>query len=63
MLTKEKKQQRVSEKDALLMKEKIINEFRDPCQTATCWSEDYAGASSRFINEQILDEIIKRLTR
>lgn len=55
--------QRVARKDAELMLEKLIKDFRSPVQCATIYEEDYAGASKLFINEDVVQELIKKLTR
>lgn len=60
---KNKKQQRVSYKDALVIKDKLIMDFKNPTQNAISYVEDYAGGSDSFINNSIVDDLIRKLTR
>lgn len=63
VIKNKKPQQRISYKDAMRIKEKIIKEFKDPCHNATEYIEDYAEANQLFINDNVVNEIIKKLTR
>jgi len=55
--------QRVSEKDAHIILEKLIKDFNTPLQCATSYDEDPYGGSQRHINESIIDDLIKKITR
>lgn len=57
------KHQRVSYSDALKMLDKSIAEFKHPTDVATTYVEDYAGGSSAYLNEEMVKEFIKKLTR
>jgi hypothetical protein len=57
------KYQRVAKKDAEVILKKLIKAFNDPCQNATTYQEDYAGASQQFINRDVVDQLIEKLTR
>ena len=58
-----KSKQRVSEKDAEIILNKLIGGFKDKYNTAITFVEDYAGGSQSYINEDIVKELIKKLTR
>lgn len=57
------KLQRVQGKDAKIILEKLISNFQDKMFNATTYEEDYAGGSRMFINSDIIDDLIKKLTR
>jgi hypothetical protein len=61
--TQSKPKQRVAEKDALTMLEQLKGNFKDTLQPAYVFNEDYAGGSEEFINERVVKQLIKKLTR
>jgi len=58
-----KNSQRVSEKDAHTILNKLIADFNIPLQSATSFDEDPYGGNQMHINHNIVDELIKKLTR
>jgi hypothetical protein len=60
---KQKPFQRVSKYDAEIILEKLINSYKDPCQNALAYVEDYAGGSQEFINRSVVEQLIEKLCR
>lgn len=59
----ERIKQRVSKEDALRILEKLISNHTDKLYSSVEYVEDYAGGSQRFINEDIINSLIKKITR
>lgn len=55
--------QRVSKKDAKVILDSLIKNFKEPLQSAVSWDEDYAGGSQMHINENIVMQLIDKLCR
>jgi len=55
--------QRVSYKDGLQILEKSIENDNDNHISATTYGYDYAGGSSEFVRRDIVEKVIKRLSK
>lgn len=55
--------QRVSEKYAKIILEKLIDNFDSKTERAVIYDEDYAGGKQDFINSTIVYNLIKKLTK
>ena len=60
---KRPKLQRVQKKDAEIILKKLIDNFCSSRERAVIIDTDYADNSPDFINENIVVELIKKLTR
>jgi len=55
--------QRVSYSNAIDILEKAIKNYKSKLYPATTFVEDWAGGSEEFINREIVEQLIKKLTR
>lgn len=60
---KGKPKQRVSYSSAIDILEKAIKNYESKLYPATTFVEDWAGGSNQFINREIVEQLIKKLTR